>query len=94
MIEKGTTGSGAAGKVITLSATVTDGQKVKVCYQLDTSETLKPQDILRSRLEYMGENPATYTFAPQIDTIRAKYTGSFGNNIAIGISPIVSANVS
>ena len=95
-IESGTASSGTAGTTITLSKveSVTDGQDVKVCYQLDTDVTLNQYDILRNRLLYMNEKAANYTFAPQISGIQAKYTGSFGNNIAIGISPIVSANVS
>lgn len=95
-IETGTASSGTAGTTITLTkiASVTDNQDVKVCYQLDTDVELNQYDILRNRLLYMGEKAADYTFAPQISGIKAKYTGSFGNNIAIGISPIVSANVS
>ena len=95
-IEDGTFGS-TTGKQITLAdegESLSDGDKVKICYQLDAGVTLNQCDILRNRLDFMGELAADYTFAPQISAIRAKYTGSFGNNIAIGISPIVSANVS
>lgn len=41
-----------------------------------------------------GTNYTPYMFAPQIESIEAKYSGSFGSTFLISIIPITSSNVS
>lgn len=43
---------------------------------------------------FTDDDVVRYTFCPQIAGITAKYKGSFGNNLLIGISQINTANVS
>lgn len=45
-------------------------------------------------VQYNYVNYAKGTFCPQIMSITAKYSGSFGNDLMIGITPVTTVNVS
>ena len=57
-----------------------------------------PQTLVEAKFQYFDVDVSfdwkKYTFCPQIAAIQAKYTGSFGNNIAISIAQVNTSRLS